>query len=57
MLTETFLVVVQGSPELLRRVLENVVRNGLSFTPERTAVAVGLALAFSAEGSLARITV
>jgi signal transduction histidine kinase len=46
-------VTVDGNPELLRRAVENVVRNAIRHTPPGTAVEVGLAL----EGGRARITV
>jgi signal transduction histidine kinase len=46
-------VTVDGNPELLRRAVENVVRNAIRHTPPRTAVEVGLAL----EAGRARITV
>jgi two-component system sensor histidine kinase CpxA len=34
--------IVAGVPELLRRAIENVVRNAVRFTPEGTAVEIGL---------------
>jgi len=46
-------VTVDGNPELLRRAVENVVRNAIRHTPPGTAVEVGLAL----EAGCARITV
>lgn len=44
---------VQGNPELLRRAVENVVRNAIRYSPEKTAVEVEL----SEDESDARITV
>jgi two-component system sensor histidine kinase CpxA len=35
-------VMVSGDPELIRRAVENVVRNGIRHTPQHTAVEVGL---------------
>jgi two-component system sensor histidine kinase CpxA len=35
-------VTVQGEPELLRRAIENVIRNAIRHAPEGTAVEVGL---------------
>jgi two-component system sensor histidine kinase CpxA len=36
-------VVVDGDPELLRRAVENVIRNAIRFAPRETAVEVSLA--------------
>jgi two-component system sensor histidine kinase CpxA len=36
-------VVVEGDPELLRRAVENVIRNAIRFAPRETAVEVSLA--------------
>jgi two-component system sensor histidine kinase CpxA len=46
-------VEIMGEPELLRRAVENVVRNALRHAPERTSVEIGLASA----GNVARISV
>ncbi len=50
-------VSVEGVPELLRRAVENVVRNAVRFTPEGTSVEVRLARAGDAAGRPARISV
>jgi len=36
-------VIVEGDPELLRRVVENVIRNTIRYAPRQTAVEVSLA--------------
>ena len=36
-------VIVEGDPELLRRAVENVIRNAIRFAPRETAVEVSLA--------------
>ena len=36
-------VIVEGDPELLRRAVENVIRNAIRFAPRQTAVEVSLA--------------
>jgi signal transduction histidine kinase len=44
---------VQGNPELLRRAVENVVRNAIRYSPEKTSIEVAL----SEDDQEARITV
>jgi len=46
-------VTVLGDPELLRRAVENVIRNAIRYAPRDSAVTIGL----DSEGSGARITV
>lgn len=50
-------VSVEGVPELLRRAVENVVRNAVRFTPEGSSVEVRLARAEDLPGRPARISV
>ncbi|MGZ8432620.1 MAG: ATP-binding protein [Candidatus Deferrimicrobiaceae bacterium] len=50
-------VTVTGVPELLRRAIENVVRNGVRFTSEDSAVEVRLSRSEGISGSVARISV
>jgi len=56
-LGQTQSVVLQGSPELIRRAVENVVRNGVYYTAKDTAVRVDLMRAEGTDGSRARIRV
>ena len=44
---------VEGNPELLRRAIENVVRNAIRYSPEKTAIEVGM----SEDAKDARITI
>jgi two-component system sensor histidine kinase CpxA len=48
---------VAGVPELLRRAIENVVRNGVKFTSEGSAVEVCLSRSEGISGQAARISV
>lgn len=48
---------VSGVPELLRRAIENVVRNAVRFTTEGTSVELRLSLSQDAPAAMARITV
>lgn len=50
-------VVVAGVYELLRRAIENVVRNGVRFTAKGTDVEVGLSRSEGVSGQVARVSV
>ena len=50
-------VAVAGVPELLRRAIENVVRNGVRFTSDGSAVEVHLSRSEGISGPVARISV
>ncbi len=50
-------VVVAGVPELLRRAIENVVRNGVRFTSDGSEVEVRLSRSGGISGPVARISV
>jgi two-component system sensor histidine kinase CpxA len=50
-------VAVAGAPELLRRAIENVVRNGVRFTAEGSTVEVRLSQSEGISGPAARISV
>ena len=50
-------VVVAGVYELLRRAIENVVRNGVRFTAKGTNVEVGLSRSEGVSGQVARVSV
>jgi two-component system sensor histidine kinase CpxA len=56
-ITESEEVTAQGAPELLRRAVENVVRNGVRFTAEGSEVEIGLTCRTDEDGAWACIRV
>jgi two-component system sensor histidine kinase CpxA len=56
-LGETPNVTVSGDPELLRRAIENIIRNAIRYSPQGERVDIALGTALNDRGSAARITV